>query len=438
MMQWFHSLSTWLEANPHGLAWVIFAVATLECLALAGIFTPGVLMLFALGVLAGNGALDLWQTIALAFAGGLLGDAISYGLGRYFQQGIARLPVLRNHPQWIGHAERYFNRYGAISLIVGRFIGPLRPMLPMTAGMLNMPVLRFALISIVAAAGWAMAYTLPGWATGAAIRLPLPDGFWEQAAVLAGALGVLVLLISHTSLAEKRWSSLLAAGLTALAAGALLLTYPRFASVDQGIISLLQGARDHTLDQWAMAVTVFGDRSVRVAAFVLLVGILLIMRRWQAAIFCALSMSLAALATVVIKAVLQRPRPDVLSVPLESYSLPSGHTTAAVAFFLSLGILAGRGSAGRTRLAWISVTCLPALLVAFTRPYLGVHWPTDILAGSLIGASACAVSLFLCQYRTPMAALGLRTWALVVVSNVVLFALSVFWRMPHALELYRY
>ncbi|RMN09962.1 PAP2 super protein/DedA protein, partial [Pseudomonas savastanoi pv. glycinea] len=55
--------------------------------------------------------------------------------------------------------------------MVGRFIGPLRPMLPMIAGMCDMPLPRFAAVSVLAAAGWSIAYLMPGWAAGAAIRL---------------------------------------------------------------------------------------------------------------------------------------------------------------------------------------------------------------------------------------------------------------------------
>ena len=47
----------------------------------------------------------------------------------------------------------------------------------MVAGMCDMPFLSFAAVSLLAAAGWSLAYLLPGWATGAAIRLPLPEGF---------------------------------------------------------------------------------------------------------------------------------------------------------------------------------------------------------------------------------------------------------------------
>lgn len=154
MTQWLEHLTQWLTLNPQWLGLAILLVACIECLAVAGILVPGTVVLFALGMLAGGGSLTLWQTLLLAYVGGLLGDLLSYALGRRFHQNIRRLPVLRKHPEWIGGAELYFLRYGAVSLLIGRFIGPLRPMLPVVAGMLDMPFARFLAISLLSGAGW--------------------------------------------------------------------------------------------------------------------------------------------------------------------------------------------------------------------------------------------------------------------------------------------
>ncbi|HAL69091.1 MAG TPA: phosphoesterase, partial [Pseudomonas sp.] len=203
MEQWLDGLTGWLGANPQWLGVAIFLVACIECLAIAGIIVPGTVLLFAVAVLAGSGVLGLGETLLLGFLGGLLGDALSYMIGKHFHQNIRRLPVLRHHPEWIGSAETYFKRYGIASLLVGRFIGPLRPMLPMVAGMFDMPLLRFVAVSLVAAAGWSIAYLLPGWATGAAMRLPLPEGFWPQAGIIFGTLAVIIGLSLSTSIRDR-------------------------------------------------------------------------------------------------------------------------------------------------------------------------------------------------------------------------------------------
>ncbi|MBF2950486.1 DedA family protein, partial [Pseudomonas aeruginosa] len=150
------SFNAWMAANPEWLGLAIFLIAFLECAAIVGIVLPGVVLLFGVAVIAGSGALSLGETLLLAYAGGVLGDLSSYWIGRRFHQNIRRLPGLRSHPQWITAAEVYFERYGIASLLVGRFIGALRPMLPMVAGMLDMPFGRFLGVSLIAAAGWAV------------------------------------------------------------------------------------------------------------------------------------------------------------------------------------------------------------------------------------------------------------------------------------------
>jgi len=123
-MAWLDTLTAWLAAHPHWLGLAVFLLAFGECLAIVGLLIPGTVLLFAVAVLAGNGALPLWETLLLGFVGGMLGDLCSYALGRRFHQNIRGLPVLRDHPQWLASAEQHFERYGVISLLAGRFIGP--------------------------------------------------------------------------------------------------------------------------------------------------------------------------------------------------------------------------------------------------------------------------------------------------------------------------
>lgn len=438
MSAWLDSLTGWLTSHPEWLGLAIFLIACVECLAILGIIVPGTVLMFAVAAMAGSGALTLGQTLLLGYAGGLLGDAISYALGRHFHQGIRRLPILRHHPEWLVGAEVYFQRYGIVSLLVGRYIGPLRPMLPMIAGMLDMPLPRFIAVSLLAAAGWAVAYLLPGWATSAALRLPLPEGFWSDAGVMAAGLALVLGLIVQTSLRRQRWATPLAAGLCLAALGALLLGWSRLHELDQGLLTLIQEQRHASLDQVMVLITRLGDFNTQLYAGALLGLLLLALRQWRAALFAGLALLGTALANGGLKALFARGRPEVLLEPLHSYSLPSGHSSAAFAFFLTLGILAGRGQTPRMRLTWLLLACLPAIAIALSRVYLGVHWPTDIIAGGLLAGGFCAASLALVQYRQPLEALSARVWWLIVPLCLALLGGAASWALPEALALYRY
>lgn len=438
MGEWLDSLTTWLAANPQWLGLAIFVIACIECLAIAGIIVPGTVLLFAVGVMAGNGALSLWETLALAYFGGLLGDAISYALGRYFHQDIRRLPGLRSHPQWLSGAETYFERYGVASLLLGRYIGPLRPMLPMVAGMLSMPIGRFIAVSMLAAAGWAVAYLVPGWAAGAALRLPLPEGFWPQAAVVAAGLALLLVLTIQSSLREQRQASLIAAGLGTILLIALFIGWPHLIQLDQGLMTLIQEERNPRFDYVAVAITHFGDFDVQLAVAALLCVLLLLARKWQALLFAGGAMLSTALANGTLKGLFERARPEILLEPLHTYSFPSGHSSAAFAFFLATAVLAGRGQPARLRLTWILLACLPALSIALSRVYLGVHWPSDIIAGALLASSLCAMSLALMQRFASLPPLPAKVWWMIVPSCALLLTSMALWRMSEGVEIYRY
>lgn len=438
MGPWLDSITGWLTVNPQWLAAAVFIVACVECLAIAGLIVPGTVLLFAVAVLAGSGALSLGETLLLGFLGGLLGDVVSYFLGRHFHQNIRRLPGLRHHPEWIAGAESYFQRYGIASLLVGRFIGPLRPMLPMVAGMFDMPFPRFAAVSLLAAAGWSIAYLLPGWATGAAIRLPLPDGFWPEAGIVAGSIAVMIGLSVTSSLRRHRHATAYIAGLGLVILIGLFIGYPHLTALDQGLMTLVQEHRSPMLDEVAVTFTLIGEFRNMLVFSALLTGLLLLTRQWRQAIFAGGALLFTALGNTVTKHFFARMRPEVLSDPLTSYSMPSGHASGSFALFLAIAVLAGRGQPPRMRLTWLLLGCLPALAIALSRVYLGAHWPTDVLAGAMLAAGVCAASLWLSQRQTPLNAMPPKVWWLVLPSLLALFAFFALRHLPHMMLRYAY
>jgi len=438
MGSWLDSITGWLAVNPSWLSAAIFLIAFIECLAIAGIIVPGTVVLFAVAALAGSGILPLSEVLLLGFLGGILGDAVSYFIGRRFHQNIRRLPGLRSHPEWIGGAETYFQRYGIASLLVGRFIGPLRPMLPMVAGMFDMPFPRFAAVSVLAAAGWSIAYLLPGWAAGAAVRLPLPEGFWPQAAVVGGGLAVLVGVSIQTSLRSKKHATQVMAATSAILLAAIFFGWPHLSQLDNGIMTLIQEHRSPVLDQFVIVVTGMGDFRTQLYAAALLLVLLLVTRQWRHAAFACIATLGTALANGSMKWLFARARPEVLLEPLTTYSMPSGHSSAAFAFFITLAVLAGRGQPVRLRLTWLMLGGMPAISIAMSRVYLGVHWPTDVLAGMLLAFTFCAISLSIIQRKSSLTALPVRIWWLVLPSLVALFSISALHSLPHAVLRYQY
>lgn len=438
MGSWLDSITAWLTLNPSWLGAAIFLVSCLECLAIAGIIVPGTVALFAIAALAGSGILPLSEALLLGFLGGLLGDFVSYFLGRRFHQNIRRLPGLRHHPEWMTGAETYFQRYGIASLLVGRFIGPLRPMLPMVAGMFDMPFVRFAGVSVIAAAGWSVAYILPGWATGAAIRLPLPEGFWPEAGVVAAGLAVLLGVAIQSSVRAKRYATRLISLTCLVLLIAVFLGWPYLAHLDQGVMTLVQEHRSAAAENFVVLVTGLGDFRTQFCAAAVLLIILVVTRQWRHAIFACATTLGAAIINQSMKHTFARARPEVLAEPLTTYSMPSGHASASFALFMTLAVLAGRGQPVRLRLTWLVLGAIPAASICVSRVYLGVHWPTDVLAGMLLAFFTCAASLAFVQNKQPLPALPLRVWWLLLPAIVAVLGGFAFHSLTHGLIRYEY
>jgi undecaprenyl-diphosphatase len=157
-----------------------------ESLAGVGLIVPGTLSLFGVGALIAAGALGFWSTYAWAVSGAVLGDGLSYWLGRHYHQRVRSLWPFSRHPDWLDTGQAFFHRHGGKSVFLGRFIGPIRPVIPLVAGMLDMPPSRFYLVNLLSALGWALVYLLPGIAFGASLTL---------AAQVAGRLALLLGLL---------------------------------------------------------------------------------------------------------------------------------------------------------------------------------------------------------------------------------------------------
>lgn len=155
----------------------------------------------------------------------------------------------------------------------------------------------------------------------------------------------------------------------------------------------------------ARDLTALGGTAVLVLLTLAALGFLLLSRRWGAAVFVTLSMVGGTLISNTLKAVFDRPRPDLVphAVEVSSASFPSGHAMLSAVAYLTLGALIAEVLPQRRfRIYLLLWAVFLTLLVGITRVYLGVHWPTDVLAGWCIGAAwalLCASVAYWMQRR---------------------------------------
>ncbi|MEH6469689.1 MAG: bifunctional DedA family/phosphatase PAP2 family protein [Halopseudomonas sp.] len=417
------TLIDWLSQNPQWIAVAIGATAFIESLAMIGVIIPGVAILYAGSALSGSLGLSLWDCLLAAMAGAVAGDVLSFLLGRYAHQPAMRHWPFKQHPDWIQRGEQFIQRHGVASVVIGRFVGPLRPVLPFVAGMLQMRPRHFLLINIASAALWSPAYILPGYLFGHFGRVGL-----EQAAS-SGLLNLLLLGLIVLTLAamyglhhwlhpehphHQKLSKILrlesfrsprtgelplgsalilavCAGLFGLLTVSVALGNP-LTPIDQALTGILQHLRNETLDQWMVGLTLVGD-GVHLALLSLALCISFGFSRNPAAVVHWLAaLLILLLLNQLFKFGLAIPRPQILVPGLQSFSFPSAHTSNSTLFFILLATFIAQQLPYSRRWLIYSIAALPALAIGLSRIYLGVHWFSDVLGGVLLGLAVCAAT----------------------------------------------
>jgi len=137
-------------------------------------------------------------------------------------------------------------------------------------------------------------------------------------------------------------------------------------------------------------ITALGGTAVLTLGVLAVTGFLALTRKTHAAVTVLVSVVSGMLLSQAIKWAYARPRPELVPHGMETYSasFPSGHSMMAAVVYLTLGALLARHHAQpRMKVYVLVVAVLLTVLVGVSRIYLGVHWPTDVLAGWCLGAA---------------------------------------------------
>ncbi len=136
--------------------------------------------------------------------------------------------------------------------------------------------------------------------------------------------------------------------------------------------------------------TALGGGPVLTMLTLLVGGFLLAVRKRATALFVVLAIAGGGLAANLLKLAFVRERPDVVPhlVFVDSASFPSAHAMNSAITFLTLGALLARTQKDWHVKAYLmGAAIVITLLIGFSRVYLGVHWPTDVVAGWIVGAA---------------------------------------------------
>jgi membrane protein DedA with SNARE-associated domain len=190
MWSWIADFAALVGQNPSIATLVVFTAAIVEAVAVLGILVPGTPILMAVAGAAAMAGLPMTPIMVVAIAGAVIGDFISFWLGQRFSTHLRGMWPFRARPNLIDQAERFFHRYGTMSVALCRFVPVLRSTVPLVAGMAGMRRRRFLLANICSAFVWAPAHVLPAQFAGLSIER-FSAGDWPSAVYAAAGLTAL-------------------------------------------------------------------------------------------------------------------------------------------------------------------------------------------------------------------------------------------------------
>jgi len=133
---------------------ILGIIAFGESLVLVGLFFPATVIMVTAGALIHQKELDQASVIGWSIAGAVLGDIVTYWIGRWIGPSVVHHWPLNRDKATVARARLFFRKYGFLSIFIGRFLGPVRPTIPLVAGIMRMRHLTFQIANVTSAMVW--------------------------------------------------------------------------------------------------------------------------------------------------------------------------------------------------------------------------------------------------------------------------------------------
>jgi membrane protein DedA with SNARE-associated domain/membrane-associated phospholipid phosphatase len=434
------------KALGKGTYALVGAMAFLETGAFIGFIAPGEFTVILGGVIAGEGTISIIPLIGIVWFCAIAGDSTSFligsKVGRRFM--LKHGPKIRITEERFHQVEDYFDRHGGKTIVIGRFLGFVRPLAPFIAGSSRMTYGRFLPYSVVGTGLWGTTFCLVGYI------------FWrsfDKVSKIAGratlVLGVVVAIgvgiwyvrrrlrdpaerekvlrwveshrvtrwgwywfvrpVSRVAWPQIRflWRRVTPGQLgleftttVAVAVGAAYMfilmasdlhgNVGRVYPLDNTAFDVADRIRTSWLTDVAKIISDFGSLPF-VTTLVVIGSIALIMRRRPLELFAlAGGFALVVIGVHLAKAGIDRPRPDDPLVNTQGSAFPSGHAAYATTY-VAFAVIAARVLGGIvSRTAVVVAAILIAAAIGGTRIYLHAHYLSDVIGGFGLGLGILA------------------------------------------------
>ena len=430
-------------------------LAFLETGAFVGLVAPGETAVLVGGLVAGQGQIDLFVLIAIVWTCAVAGDVTSYTLGRKLGRNwlLRHGERLKITEERLHQVERFFEKRGGLTILIGRFIGLVRALAPFIAGTSKMPLRQFLPYDVIGAGAWATTFCVLGyvfWQSFDRLTQYVSRGLFAFGTVVAIGLALyfLVRLRNDPELRrkvhawlhereDKAWVRLVlkvagpawrmfgrpaAGGLDATARFGLGRLTPGNLGLELTTMIAIAGVGAYTVMLLGRVIRELGTPRIDEVAFdiadtirfepltaiveaftqlgsspamglLVLVTLLFALqrRRWIEAAALAAGAALSYALVHILKAAYDRPRPSGSLVETCGAAYPSGHAAYAVAMIACATILVRAGVGWAVRSAVLTIAIVLVALVALSRVYLRAHYLTDVLGGVALGLGVWAI-----------------------------------------------
>ncbi|SAL73018.1 DedA family protein [Caballeronia peredens] len=431
-----------LSGHPEWALAVVLLASFLESVAFIGTFVPGSTAMFIAGALVGTGALNLGWVFFCAIAGAIAGDAASFWFGQRYADRIAQMWPFRAHPGALVAGKKYFEKHGAKSVVLARFVAPMRAVVPVVAGVTGMTPARFLAVNILSALIWAPTHILPGVVFGASIELAGAVSIrLVVILVIVTALAWLIfnltrVLVSHATrwtIASReallRWAQagrglpgrLVARALdpanpatgliviisvlllvSALVFFSVLANVARGASivqVDVSIYRLLQSFRSTWTDSILDAAATLGSTQTLLALGAMVIVWMSFERRWRTVMYWVVALAFSQLLVSAIRFTAHEPV-FVAFAPSE-HRFPSSHVAATVVIYGFLAFLLLRRVGLLAGVFIATATSAIVTAVALAGLYFGRFTISDALGSAALAAVWVFLIALTAVWRNP-------------------------------------
>ena len=453
-------LESILENVAHALgAWTYALVgffAFAETGAFIGLVAPGETVMLLGGAVAGQGAINLYVTIALAWTMACAGDVTSFFLGRR----LGREFLLKHGPRFgfshdrLHQVEDFFSRHGGKTIFLGRFVGFVRAFAPFIAGSSGMRFRQFFPYSVLGCGIWTSVVIVIGYIFSKSIDTAINyagkgaldprhadrrrgrRGLGDAATCGSRRTGPRR-SAGWTTTRATRWITAFArrheaglrlvgdrltpggtfglefTSLMAVLAVALfvLIAYivvvegdPGPTTGDETAIEVAEALHCGFMTTFSKVITFLGSGAFVWPLAIVCAAALAWARRWTEVCVLLAGMVLIQLGFTEIKDWVGRPRPPEPLVDTHGSSFPSGHAAHSVIYVWAATTIVVRLRPGMARATLVVVAgVVLTALVGLSRVYLNVHYLSDVSAGWALGAAAfsicAAIGLVVCQLR---------------------------------------